>query len=37
MNPDAKLQPPFAAYMGMKITHVSKSRSGKYLNRVNRM
>ncbi len=26
MNPDAKLQPPFAAHMGMKITHVSKDK-----------
>jgi 1,4-dihydroxy-2-naphthoyl-CoA hydrolase len=26
MNPDALLQPPFAAFMGMKITHVSPDR-----------
>ncbi len=26
MNPDAHLQPPFAAFMGMKITHVSLDR-----------
>ena len=26
MNPDAQLQPPFAAFMGMKITHVSKEK-----------
>src|SRR5580658_6660124 len=26
MNPDAELQPPFAAFMGMKITHVSKDK-----------
>jgi 1,4-dihydroxy-2-naphthoyl-CoA hydrolase len=26
MNPDAQLQPPFAAFMGMKITHVSKDK-----------
>ncbi len=26
MNPDAHLQPPFAAFMGMKITHVSPDR-----------
>jgi 1,4-dihydroxy-2-naphthoyl-CoA hydrolase len=26
MNPDAQLQPPFAAFMGIKITHVSKDK-----------
>jgi len=26
MNPDAHDQPPFAAHMGMKITHVSKDK-----------
>ena len=26
MNPDAKLQPPFADFMGMKITHLSKEK-----------
>jgi uncharacterized protein (TIGR00369 family) len=26
MNPDAELQPPFADFMGMKITHVSKDK-----------
>ena len=26
MNPDAELQPPFAAFMGMKITHVSPDK-----------
>lgn len=26
MNPDAHNQPPFAAHMGMKITHVSKDK-----------
>jgi len=26
MNPDAEIQPPFAAFMGMKITHVSKDK-----------
>jgi uncharacterized protein (TIGR00369 family) len=26
MNPDAELQPPFAAFMGMTITHVSKDK-----------
>jgi 1,4-dihydroxy-2-naphthoyl-CoA hydrolase len=26
MNPEAELQPPFAAFMGMKITHVSPDK-----------
>lgn len=26
MNPDAELQPPFAAFMGMNITHVSTEK-----------
>ena len=26
MNPDAELQPPFADFMGMKITHVSRDK-----------
>ncbi len=26
MNPDAEIQPPFAAFMGMKITHVSRDK-----------
>jgi uncharacterized protein (TIGR00369 family) len=26
MNPDAYLQPPFADFMGMKITHVSRDK-----------
>ena len=26
MNPDAEFQPPFAEFMGMKITHVSKDK-----------
>ena len=26
MNPDAKLQPPFAEFIGMRITHVSRDR-----------
>ena len=26
MNPDAQLQPPFADFMGMKITHVSADK-----------
>ncbi|MGC2121513.1 MAG: PaaI family thioesterase [Xanthobacteraceae bacterium] len=26
MNPDAATQPPFAEFMGMKITHVSKDK-----------
>ena|SRR5271168_4848077 len=26
MNPDAELQPPFADFMGMRITHVSKDK-----------
>jgi 1,4-dihydroxy-2-naphthoyl-CoA hydrolase len=26
MNPDAELQPPFADFMGMKITHVSPDK-----------
>jgi uncharacterized protein (TIGR00369 family) len=26
MNPDAEFQPPFAGFMGMKITHVSKDK-----------
>jgi len=26
MNPDAALQPPFADFMGIKITHVSKDK-----------
>src|SRR5271169_2813758 len=26
MNPDAELQPPFADFMGMTITHVSKDK-----------
>src|SRR5579863_5465497 len=26
MNPDANNQPPFAAFMGMKITHLSKDK-----------
>jgi len=26
MNPDAELQPPFADFMGMTITHVSKDQ-----------
>ena len=26
MNPDAEFQPPFADFMGMKITHVSKDK-----------
>lgn len=26
MNPDAALQPPFAAFMGIKITHLSKDK-----------
>jgi len=26
MNPDAHHQPPFAAHMGMKITHLSKDK-----------
>jgi 1,4-dihydroxy-2-naphthoyl-CoA hydrolase len=26
MNPDAQLQPPFADFMGMKITHVSTDK-----------
>jgi 1,4-dihydroxy-2-naphthoyl-CoA hydrolase len=26
MNPDAVLQPPFADFMGIKITHVSKDK-----------
>jgi 1,4-dihydroxy-2-naphthoyl-CoA hydrolase len=26
MNPDAQLQPPFAGFMGMKITHVSPDK-----------
>jgi 1,4-dihydroxy-2-naphthoyl-CoA hydrolase len=26
MNPDAEIQPPFAAFMGIKITHVSKDK-----------
>ena len=26
MNPNAELQPPFADFMGMKITHVSKDK-----------
>ena len=26
MNPDAEIQPPFADFMGMKITHVSRDK-----------
>jgi 1,4-dihydroxy-2-naphthoyl-CoA hydrolase len=26
MNPEAELQPPFAGFMGMKITHVSPDK-----------
>jgi uncharacterized protein (TIGR00369 family) len=26
MNPDAEIQPPFAAFMGIKITHLSKDK-----------
>jgi 1,4-dihydroxy-2-naphthoyl-CoA hydrolase len=26
MNPDAEIQPPFAAFMGIKVTHVSKDK-----------
>src|SRR6202035_104095 len=26
VNPGAELQPPFAAFMGMKITHLSKDK-----------
>jgi len=26
MNPEAELQPPFAAFIGMKITHISTER-----------
>ncbi len=26
MNPDVELQPPFAAFLGMKITHVSPDK-----------
>ena len=26
MNPDVELQPPFAAFIGMKITHVSQDK-----------
>ena len=26
MNPDAKIQPPFADFMGMKVTHVSAEK-----------
>jgi 1,4-dihydroxy-2-naphthoyl-CoA hydrolase len=26
MNPDAQLQPPFADFMGMKITHISPDK-----------
>jgi uncharacterized protein (TIGR00369 family) len=26
INPDAELQPPFADFMGMKITHVSRDK-----------
>ena len=26
MNPDAEIQPPFADFMGMKVTHVSKDK-----------
>ena len=26
MNPDAEMQPPFADFVGMKITHISKDK-----------